>query len=116
VAAAIDLPLLQTYVVQSLRSGVGSAVLLSDNTTGTGKVKPSTNYLFSIKGTGLYSGSSFTLQGTVGSYTNFTTYGETNVIPLDAPTTANILKGSKFHGQVITGTTTNVTVHMQTGI
>ena len=103
VSASSDLPLsLSAFVIQSLKGNAGSVVILSDNYTGTGNITKTNNYVFNVNGTGLGAGSSLTVKGLEGSYTNnsFGSFGTNNEIVFSAPTNAAITKG-KIKGQAV---------------
>jgi hypothetical protein len=100
VSASSDLPLnLSTFVIQSLKGNTGSAVILSENYTGTGTITKTNNYVFTVNGTGLGAGSSLTVKGVEGSYTN-AAFGSATEIVFSAPKTAAITTG-KIKGQAV---------------
>jgi hypothetical protein len=100
VSASGDLPLnLSAFLIQSLKGKSGSIVIFSDNYTGTGNITKTNNYVLNVNGTGLGAGSSLTLKGLEGFYTN-TAFGATNEIVFSAPTNAAITKG-KIKGQAV---------------
>jgi hypothetical protein len=115
VSASSDLPLsLSAYVIQSLKGNAGSVVILSDNYTGRGNITKTNNYVFNVNGTGLGAGSSLTVKGLEGSYTN-TAFEATNEIVFSAPTNAAITKG-KIKGQaVISPAASTVSATLVTG-
>lgn len=90
------------FVIQSVKGNAGSIVIFSDNYTGTGNITKTNNYVINVNGTGLGAGSSLTLKGLEGFYTNnaFGSFGTNNEIVFSAPTNAAITKG-KIKGQAV---------------
>ena len=101
-------------MIQSLKGNSGSAVILSANYTGTGSITKTNHYAFTVNGTGFGVGSSLTVKGVEGSYTN-NAFDSTNEIVFSAPMMAAITAG-KVKGQaVVSPAASTVSANLVTG-
>jgi hypothetical protein len=92
-----------------LQSSKGNMQLLGTSLQGSGSIKDKTTYRATVKGVGSNKGVFVSLSGTMGLRTENV---GSNPIPFLAPTTAEILKGSKWNGQEIQGLASSITVHL----
>jgi hypothetical protein len=89
-----------------LQSSKGKMQLLGTSLQGKGSIKEKTTYKATVKGVGFNKGVSVSFSGAMGLRTDNV---GTNPISFLAPTTAEILKGSKWNGQAIQGAAGGVT-------
>jgi hypothetical protein len=92
-----------------LQSSKATMKFLGTGVQGNGSIKDKTTYRATVKGVGSSKGVSVSLSGNVGLYTQNV---DSNAIPFLAPTTAEILKGSKWNGQEIQGVASSITVRL----
>ena len=92
-----------------LQSSKGKMQLFSTGIQGNGSIKDKTTYQATVKGVGFNKGVSVSLSGTIGLFTQNV---GSNAVPFLAPTTAEILKGSKWNGQEIQGMASSITARL----
>jgi hypothetical protein len=101
-------------VADVLQSSKGQMTIWSTDPfaafNGTGNVKSGTSYTANLKGVDFSKGSSVSLTGTMGTYTNGVA-GTNSNISFTAPTTATISKGS-IQGQAVSGAASSVTADL----
>jgi hypothetical protein len=104
-------PDLNSAVLQSSKGQMTLwSVSPSSTFSGNGNVKSGTSYTANLKGVDLSKGSSVSLNGAMGTYTNGVS-GTNTGISFTAPTTATISKGS-IKGQAVSGAATSVTASL----
>jgi hypothetical protein len=89
-----------------LQSSTGKMQLFSTSIQGNGSIKDSATYKATVKGAGFDKGVSVSFSGTMGLLNQLV---GTNSVTFLAPTTAEVLKGSKLNGQAIQGPASRVT-------